>query len=44
MAKRVWKFPRRFTRKHCMKKPCRKMGFTEKASCRPWKNCYTRRR
>ena len=35
-----FKFPRRFTRKHCMSKPCRRMGFTEKASCRPYKNCY----
>lgn len=23
-----------------MSKPCDKMGFTEKASCRPYKNCY----
>jgi len=23
-----------------MKKPCAKMGFTERASCRPYKNCY----
>ena len=35
-----FKFPRRFTRKHCMGKPCKRMGFTEKASCRPYKNCY----
>lgn len=35
-----YKFPRRFTRKHCMSKPCKRMGFTEKASCRPYKNCY----
>lgn len=24
-----------------MSKSCNKMGFTEKASCRPYKNCYT---
>ena len=35
-----FKFPRRFTRKHCARKPCKRMGFTEKASCRPYKNCY----
>jgi hypothetical protein len=23
-----------------MKTPCTKMGFTQKASCRPYKNCY----
>jgi hypothetical protein len=25
-----------------MSKPCNKMGFTERASCRPYKNCYKR--
>ena len=37
---RKYKFPRRFSRGHCMRKTCKKMGFTEKASCRPYKNCY----
>lgn len=37
---RGFKFPRRFSRAHCMKKTCKKMGFTERASCRPYKNCY----
>lgn len=37
---RAYKYPRRFSRMYCMKKPCRKMGFTLKASCRPYKNCY----
>jgi hypothetical protein len=37
---------RRFNKKrlmskaYCKKTPCKKMGFTQKASCRPWKNCY----
>jgi hypothetical protein len=31
---------RRFTRKQCKKFKCAKMGFTQKASCRPYKNCY----
>jgi ankyrin repeat protein len=31
---------RRFTRKYCKKTACKTMGFTQKASCRPYKNCY----
>lgn len=31
---------RLMSRKYCKKTPCRKMGFTQKASCRPYKNCY----
>lgn len=34
---------RKMTRKYCKKTPCRKMGFSQKASCRPYKNCFTRR-
>jgi hypothetical protein len=34
---------RKYSRKYCKKTPCRKMGFTQKASCRPHKNCFTRR-
>jgi len=37
---RRYKRPRKMTRKYCKKTSCRKMGFTQKASCRPWKNCY----
>ena len=32
--------PRKWDRKHCMSKTCEEMGFSEKASCRPYKNCY----
>lgn len=39
-SKKHYKFPRRFSRAHCMSKTCDKMGFTERASCRPYKNCY----
>jgi len=39
-GKRKWKMPRKMTRRYCKKTSCRKMGFTQKASCRPWKNCY----
>jgi hypothetical protein len=35
---------RRFTRKQCKKFTCAKMGFTQKASCRPYKNCYRSRK
>ena len=31
---------RKFTRKQCKTFTCKKMGFTQKASCRPYKNCY----
>jgi hypothetical protein len=31
---------RKMSRKYCKKTPCKKMGFTQRASCRPWKNCY----
>ena len=34
------KSPRKMSKKYCKKTPCRKMGFSQKASCRPYKNCY----
>jgi hypothetical protein len=37
---RRFKKKRLMTRKYCKKTPCKKMGFTQKASCRPWKYCY----
>lgn len=40
---RRWKMPRKMSRNYCRKTPCRKMGFTQRASCRPYKNCFTRR-
>ncbi len=42
-GKRKWKMPRKMSRKYCKKTPCRKMGFTQRSSCRPYKNCFTRR-
>lgn len=39
-----WKMPRLMSRKYCKKTPCKKMGFTQRSSCRPYKNCFTRRR
>jgi hypothetical protein len=43
-TRRRFKKKRLMSRKYCKKTPCRRMGFTQKASCRPYKNCYTRRR
>lgn len=34
---------RKMSRKYCKKTPCKKMGFTQKASCRPYKNCYKKK-
>ena len=31
---------RKYSRRYCKKTPCRRMGFTQRASCRPYKNCY----
>ena len=31
---------RKYSQSYCKKTPCDKMGFTQKASCRPYKNCY----
>jgi len=39
-TRRAFKKPRLMSRKYCKKTPCRRMGFTQKASCRPYKNCY----
>lgn len=37
---RRFKKKRLMSKSYCKKTPCKKMGFTQKASCRPWKNCY----
>ena len=39
-TRRRFKTHRLMSRKYCKKTPCRRMGFTQKASCRPYKNCY----
>lgn len=36
---RRWKKTRKYSRNYCKKTPCRKMGFTQRASCRPYKKC-----
>jgi hypothetical protein len=41
--RKSYKMPRKMSRKYCKKTPCKKMGFTQRSSCRPYKNCFTRR-
>lgn len=40
MPDKNFKFPRRYSESYCRSTPCKKMGFTQRASCRPYKNCY----
>lgn len=35
--------PRKFSKQYCKSTPCDKMGFSQKASCRPYKNCYKKK-
>lgn len=35
-----FKKPRKFSKSYCKNTSCDDMGFTQKASCRPYKNCY----
>ena len=35
-----YKKPRKYSKCYCESTPCDEMGFTQKASCRPYKNCY----
>lgn len=35
-----FKKPRKYGESYCKKTPCKNMGFSQKASCRPYKNCY----
>ena len=39
-SEKKFKQPRKWDKKHCLSKSCDDMGFSEKASCRPYKNCY----
>lgn len=38
--KKKFKKPRKYSKSYCMSTSCKEMGFTQKASCRPYKNCY----
>lgn len=35
-----FKKPRKYSKSYCKNTSCDEMGFTQKASCRPYKNCY----
>jgi hypothetical protein len=35
-----FKKPRKWSASYCKKTSCAEMGFSQKASCRPYKNCY----
>jgi hypothetical protein len=39
-GRKTFKKKRLMSKKYCKKTPCKRMGFTQKASCRPYKNCY----
>lgn len=39
-GRRKTKKKRLMSKSYCKKTACKKMGFTQKASCRPYKNCY----
>lgn len=39
-TRKQFKFPRKHSKSYCKKTPCKKMGFTQRSSCRPYKNCF----
>lgn len=39
-TKKGFKFPRKYSKGYCMKTTCKNMGFTQRSSCRPYKNCF----
>lgn len=39
-ADKKFKKKRKYGQSYCKSTPCSKMGFSQKASCRPYKNCY----
>ena len=43
LLEKEYKKPRKMSKSYCEKTPCNKMGFTQKASCRPYKNCYKKK-
>ena len=42
-VKATAKFPRKWDEDYCKKTSCKKMGFSQKASCRYYKNCYNKK-
>ncbi len=39
-SKKNSKSKRKMSKSYCEKTPCKDMGFSQKASCRPYKDCY----
>ena len=37
---KTFKTPRWMSEDYCKKTPCKKMGFSQRSSCRPYKNCF----
>ena len=37
-----YKKKRKMSKSYCEKTSCKDMGFSQKASCRPYKNCYSK--
>lgn len=42
LTEKEYKKPRKMSKSYCEKTPCKDMGFSQKASCRPYKNCYSK--
>jgi len=39
-GRKTYRMPRKYSRSYCRKTTCKKMGFTQRSSCRPYKNCF----
>ena len=39
-TRKHFKLPRKYSKSYCKKTSCKKMGFTQRSSCRPYKNCF----
>lgn len=39
-GRKTYRMPRKYSKTYCKKTTCRKMGFTQRSSCRPYKNCF----
>lgn len=39
-GRKTYRMPRKYSKSYCRKTTCRKMGFTQRSSCRPYKNCF----
>jgi hypothetical protein len=39
-ASKIFSYPRKWSKEYCKKTSCKKMGFSQRASCRYYKNCY----